>query len=319
MGREGGCTRKTIERVMSRKVDEWLGSITDESVRKLARENSIVTGGSIANLLIGERVKDYDIYFRDKETTKAVAEYYVKQFNADHPEWEDDNSKTEPPRVVDEKGRIKIWVKSAGIAGEQQTSGYEYFEDSPDEAAQEYVENVLSEADDTDSEPLDDSVRKKYRPVYMSANAITLSDKVQLVVRFYGEPEDIHKNYDFVHCMNYWTSWDRKLTLEPRALESLLSRQLQYQGSLYPVCSVIRTRKFMQRGWYINAGQYLKMCFQISGLDLSNLDVLEEQLTGVDAAYFRQVIDYCRERQEREPEFKPDGPYLVSIIDRIFG
>jgi len=153
----------------------------------------------------------------------------------------------------------------------------------------------------------------------MSTNAITLSNKVQLVIRFYGNSEDVHKNYDFIHCCNYWTSHNKKLTLHPLALESILSKQLQYQGSLYPVCSVIRTRKFLRKGWYINAGQLLKMMFQISELDLTNITVLEEQLTGVDAAYFFQVIDYCKKRQEEDKEFKVTTPYLISIIDKIFG
>src|SRR3546814_1364029 len=47
-----------------------------------------------------------------------------------------------------------------------------------------------------------------YRPVFMSTNAITLSDKIQIVLRFYGEADAIHENYDFVHCTNYWTSKD---------------------------------------------------------------------------------------------------------------
>jgi hypothetical protein len=141
---------------------------------------------------------------------------------------------------------------------------------------------------------------------------------VQLVMRFWGNPEDIHKNYDFVHCCNYWTSKDKKLTLNPDALESILSKQLTYQGSLYPVCSVIRMRKFIKTGWYINAGQILKMLFQISELELTDPLVLEEQLTGVDAAYFFQVIAWCKKKKEENPEFVITVPYLCSIIDKIF-
>jgi hypothetical protein len=186
-------------------------------------------------------------------------------------------------------------------------------EENPDA---KYIESVLSEADETGYK--EDS-GDAYRPVFLSANAITLSDKVQLVIRFWGEPEEIHKNYDFIHCCNYWTSWNNELTLNPAALESLLSKQLQYQGSLYPICSVIRARKFIKNGWSINAGQYLKMCFQISELDLKNLSVLEDQLTGVDAAYFMEVIRYCKKKKEEEPEFEATTPYLISIIDKIFG
>src|SRR3546814_5103821 len=82
-----------------------------------------------------------------------------------------------------------------------------------------------------------------YRPVFMSTNAITLSDKIQIVLRFYGEADAIHENYDFVHCTNYWTSKDANLTPRQPALESLLCKEIRYVGSKYSVCSVIRLRK----------------------------------------------------------------------------
>ena len=307
--------RRLIGKVLQKKHDDFVASITDENVRKLVEKNSIITGGSIASMLLGDRVNDFDYYFTDKETVLAVARYYVDLFNKAHPE-----VSVAPEVKEDEKGRVKIWVQSAGITGEDEVEGaYKYFENFPDQEAMDYIESVVQEADETDSVPMEDMEKGKYRPVFMSANAITLSNKVQLVIRFFGNPEEIHKNYDFIHCCNYWTSKDGKLVLNPGALESLLCKHLQYQGSLYPLCSVIRTRKFLKAGWYINAGQYLKMCFQISELNLSDLDVLEDQLTGVDAAYFHQVIRYCKERTQREPDFKVTAPYLVSIIDKIFG
>lgn len=137
---------------------------------------------------------------------------------------------------------------------------------------------------------------------------------MQIVLRFYGDPDTIHENYDFVHCTNYWTSSDNNLVLRQPALEALLSRELRYVGSKYPVCSVIRLRKFIQRGWSVNAGQILKMLMQISDLDLHNPEVLEDQLTGVDSAYFVQLMTKLR---EKDPE-KVNTAYLVEIIDRMF-
>lgn len=300
--------RRLIARVLSKKHLDFVGSIKDQRVKDLVMKNSIITGGSIASMLLNDTIKDYDYYFTNKETVQAVAAYYIREFNEAHP---DIRIK---PRLLVCGDRVKIVVQSAGVVSEAGDQGYQYFESLPDEVG-------MVEADETESKYIEEmgEVKAKYRPVYMSANAITLSDKVQLVIRFYGDPEEIHKNYDFIHCCNYWTSKDQKLVLNPGAIESLLCKQLSYQGSLYPVCSVIRTRKFMKNGWYINAGQLLKMCFQISELDLKNLEVLEDQLTGVDAAYFFQVIEYCKKRQAEDPEFQVTTPYLCSIIDKIFG
>jgi len=102
--------------------------------------------------------------------------------------------------------------------------------------------------------------------------------------------------------------------LRPKALEALLARELVYVGSKYPVCSVIRLRKFIRRGWTINAGQILKMMMQISALDLTSIAVLREQLVGVDSAYFSQVLGMLNAKDKQTV----DSAYLIEIIDRMF-
>ncbi len=148
----------------------------------------------------------------------------------------------------------------------------------------------------------------------MSSNAITLSDEVQIIVRFFGDHTAIHENFDFVHCMNWWTFADG-VNLNVDSLAALMSKTLVYKGSLYPVCSVFRARKFIERGWTINAGQYLKMILQISDLDLNKFEIMEEQLTGVDAAYFGQLLE--RSKDKDNPELI-DKNYMVEIINRMF-
>lgn len=233
---------KTIRAILSRVFKDWVDSIEDDEVCKLVEANTIITGGSIASMLLGEKVNDYDVYFTNRETVVAAAKYYVDEF------------KKNPPQ------------------------------------------------------------KSKYRPVFLSSNAITLSNKIQLTIRFYGAPDEIHKNYDFVHCTNYWVAKTGELVVTKEALEVLITRELRYQGSLYPLCSIIRTRKFLKRDWTINAGQYLKMCLQVAQLDLTDPRVLEDQLVGVDVAYFAELL---RAVNEKSPE-KLEAAYIVEIIDRMF-
>lgn len=327
---------KTIRSVLRKKIDEWIQSIEDESLQKLIWRDAIVTGGAIASMLLREKVNDYDVYFRTYETTLAVARYYLARFEPENKVGipckiylsdgyrQEITEKREPEiSTLDEKKwRIKIVIKSAGIASEDGAKKpYEYFETRESGKAEGYVAEVMQ-----DSGEIEDTYEKtqeaaqevddgpKYRPVFMSTNAITLSNRVQLVIRFWGEPDKIHENYDFIHCTNYWTSHDDRLVLRPEALEHLLTRELRYVGSRYPICSLIRLRKFIARGWTVNAGQVLKMAMQVSELDLKNIDVLEDQLTGVDAAYFCEVIAKLREADSE----KLNAAYLVEIIDRMF-
>lgn len=316
-----GYKAKTIKTVIRKKVDAWLDSIEDQAVRDLAAKNTIITGGCIASMLLGEKVSDYDIYFRTRETAKAIADYYVARF--------DPKFKNGIPCKItvdtQKEDRIRIVIKSAGIASEDGTEKeYEYFESPAASQAEGYVGEIMpdkGEIEDTYEETEraaletgDDDGKPKFRPVFMSTNAITLSHKVQLILRFYGSPDEIHTNYDFVHCTCYWQSWDSELVLRTAALEALLAKELRYVGSKYPICSLIRLRKFIRRGFTINAGQIIKMVMQVSELNLKDPNVLEDQLTGVDVAYFAEVIAKVR---ENDPE-KVNAAYLIEIIDRMF-
>lgn len=304
---------KTIKSILRKKIDDWTSSIEDESVRKIAEKNTIVTGGCIASMLLGEKVNDFDVYFRTHDACRAIANYYVNKF-LENPPPRFKSTDTEVAIYVEDKdGRVKIVVKSAGIASEDEETQYQYFENDPDPDAidaMEYVERAMDVAEDLE----EDGEKPRYRPVFLSSNAITLSHRVQLVARFYGEPDEIHENYDFVHCTNYWKSWDGELVLRKDALEALLARELRYVGSKYPLCSIFRTRKFIRRGWTINAGQYLKMAMQLNSIDLTDLEVLEDQLTGVDVMYFLEVIDALRKTGKK----KIDATYLAEILDRMF-
>jgi len=310
---------KTIKSVLRKKFNAWVESISDAAVRDAVKGNTIITGGSIASMLLGEHVNDFDLYFRDHATTLAVAKYYVGQFTKNPPPRFKNSDTPVEIRVVWEgsatpgdSDRIKIVVQSAGIAGETEQNNYRYFEYNPDPENTdpgEYVEAAQEVANDADTKP-------DFRPVFLTTNAITLSGKVQVIIRFYGEPDQIHENYDFVHCMNYWDSGSNALVLRPEAIEALLTKELRYNGSRYPICSIIRTRKFLARGWTINAGQYLKMAWQVGSLDLQDIAVLEDQLVGVDTAYFMELISKLR---EKFPAGTPiDNTYLMEIIDTVF-
>lgn len=315
---------KSIKSAIRAKINQWLESITDESVRKLAADNTIVTGGCIVSFLTREKINDYDVYFRTKEAAFAVANYYVERFKQNPPPKFKDTGRQVEIWVEDMEDHLRVVVKSQGIASENGNDDYQYFEAQPDEQGEGFVENVISNVTAADEVPIgtteDKSAAGRYRPIFISGNAITLSGHVQLVLRFIGEPEQIHTYYDFVHCTCYWKSWDGELVLPQAALEAIITKELRYVGSKYPLCSVIRIRKFTARGWTINAGQILKMVMQLQDLDLHNIEVLQDQLTGVDAAYFMQVIDRLKRKQEEDGTVgEPiDSTYLVSIIDKLF-
>jgi len=310
-----GRKRNGIKSELTKKINDWLKSIKDVKVRELAYKDVIVTGGAIASMLLGEKVNDFDLYFRTKSTTIAVAKYYVKQFNKVNDLKGKLGAVPYEPTVIEDQienckgeieNRVIIFMKSAGVAGENQKD-YRYFENLSETATINFVNSTAKKIRKT---------KGKYKPVFMTDNAITLTGKIQLVIRFYGEPNEIHANYDFVHATCYWDHANKKLELPAKALECLLSRTLIYNGSLYPVASIFRTKKFIERGWRITAGQQLKMIFQVSELNLNDFHVLREQLIGVDVAYMFQLIEAVKEMSSKGE--KIDATYLAALIDKIF-
>lgn len=293
--------RKTINTTISKKMEEWRQSLKDEKLKAGFYENVIVTGGCIPSMYLGEAVNDFDVYIKSMDYLISLAKYYLDPLQID---------------VLD--GRLKeSYMKDYNPdIDPEESDGYN---------AMLYVRRRTLHPDQVKVDvasygkrfyPQLDSDGKEipYRVVHVSQNAISLTSKIQIVTRFTGDPDQIHKNYDFIHATSYWTKETKLVTSVP-ALESILNKDLKYQGSLYPITSVIRMRKFMKRGWSINAGEILKILFQVSELDLKNVDVLEEQLIGVDIAYFSKLLEVLRGISTD----KYTSAYISSLIDKIFG
>lgn len=327
---------KTIKQILNKKVKKWVESIDDDIVKAQVLSNLIITGGCFTSMIQNETPNDYDCYFRTKESALIVSEYYVKKWNEQHQEqknklgitckvfvldganpskelldyYQIKDLKESQSRMISncEPERIKIIFPSDGISGD------------PKEANQEEELGVdnLTELDETAADEVLKKEKKPFNPVFLSTNAITLSDDIQIVVRFYGEPSELHSNYDYEHTKAYWTSWDNQLVISAKVYECVTNKSLVYTGSKYPLCSLFRMRKFIGRGWRINAGQILKMAMQISDLNLKDIDVLEDQLIGVDSLYFMHLINHFKQMKEKDPGFVLDSGYIVSIIDKIF-
>jgi hypothetical protein len=335
-----GMKRSTIKKLLTKKLFSWQESIEDQAVKTAVKDNTIVSGGCIASMLMGDPINDYDLYFRTRETAELVANYYITQFNKTKGQLEHTASRSINPTVEscnvvnlrgEEENRIVIMMKSSGVASETQEA-YAYFENQENQKPEDTFmaslkadygyESLQSDAIGVAAELAKEFKgqpgvktphKTPYRPIFLTDNAITLSDGVQLVIRFYGTPSEIHDNYDFAHAMCYY-DWSTDTLVTPEeSLICMLSKDLVYKGSLYPLCSLMRTRKFIARGWRISAGQMLKIASQVQKIDFSDPSVLREQLMGVDAAYMYELINAIKSHQG-----KIDDTYLAKLIDEVF-
>ena len=307
---------RQISKVISEKVAELAKAHPE--IGDVLLKNSIVTGGCIASMLLKEKVNDFDIYFDNLNSMLEVIQYFGKKTGAEY------LVAFQANKPLPKAGRVRPLYAGRRETEEELTVTLP----TSDEHVWYALYSDLSSLQDCDQihyvslyykssgywaadEEKEEDAKKTYRVRFASSNAVTLSDKVQLVFRFFGPPDEIHKNYDFVHATNYWTN-KTGLVTNTKALEAILARELIYKGSRFPLASIFRTRKFIQRNWTIHIANYVKMAFQLNMLDLTNIHVLREQLTGVDAAYLNAIIRECA---------KAPHPitceYVCNLVDRI--
>ena len=291
---------KTIEQKIKAKMKEWLESISDETLRKDVENNLLVSGGSIASMLLREDVNDYDVYLKNIDVLKRIAEYYTKDIDT--------------VEILDGRKK-KSLIDSYEEGGGDIKEANNYHAIAIRTLKEDQIKLFFT--DKNGGHRVEKENFEAYEPKYFSPNAISLSNDVQIVLRFWGDNKKIHETFDFIHATNYFT-FSEGLVRNLEAVESILTRQLKYQGSFYPLTSIIRMKKFLKRGFNINAGEILKIMFQISELDLTNPDVLEEQLIGVDVAYFETLISALRSKMSSDRDFKLSHSYLFALIEKIF-
>lgn len=305
---------KTIKKNIVNKLTEWISTITDTQLREDVKKNLLVSGGSIASMLLGEPVNDYDIFIRDMNVLKSLVFYYTKNIDG--------------VTVLDGRDKdsfVENLMKQYLGCPMEGGRAIETIADVNNAYAiclrnlkNDQIKLFFNDKNggmrfNEDKKPED----LNYNLMFLSPNAISLSNDIQIVIRFWGDADKIHSTFDYIHATNYFT-FEKGIVVNADALTSLLTKQLKYQGSQYPLTSIIRVRKFLKRGFNIGAGELLKIMYQISQLDLNDPDVLEEQLIGVDVAYFGVIIDALRVKKEADPDFKMTGDYLSAIIDKVF-
>jgi hypothetical protein len=149
----------------------------------------------------------------------------------------------------------------------------------------------------------------------VSANALTLNDHIQIITKFAGEPIFVMNEFDFLHCKVTYNYATDQVIAGCDTYKAILTNELKYTGSSYPVASMLRMKKFVQRGWNINAGEILKIMIDVNELNLNDATVLRDQLAGVDMLYFNDVLRILNEDKYKMLE---PSTALWDAINEVF-
>lgn len=160
--------------------------------------------------------------------------------------------------------------------------------------------------------------------VFKTGNAYTYEighskTRMQLIQAFIGSPEEIFDKFDFSCCMGAYHFMSKEFRLHPNFLTHLAQRRLVFNTKTpYPLSSLVRVRKYIQKkGFSIDAIQLVKMALTIHSIDLSNYQVLKQQLQGVDIMLFKQLLDKLEEKKNEPYEFEEFVTWIENLYNNL--
>lgn len=133
-------------------------------------------------------------------------------------------------------------------------------------------------------------VTKDFETMYLSHTdkSITLTDReTKTIVQFihfdvFPTAQSIFDCFDFTVCMAAIDIKSKTLVMHPDFLVDAASRTLHFNpGTRYPYVSLIRTRKYQERGYTIGNGHLLAIASACAQMPITSWEQAKEQLGGV--------------------------------------
>jgi len=154
---------KKILHEISPTVQNWLSSIKDKLLMEELSKSIYVAGGAITSVIIGESIRDIDVYINNIKTASKLIAYYTNRLQS--------LPSAENILLYQEETHEGIRIKTTG----QSYTNYE-----------------------PPSVPLGSE-----HPIYISETAMSFRSGIQVILGFVGSPESVLKRFDFEHARNW--------------------------------------------------------------------------------------------------------------------
>lgn len=149
-----------------------------------------------------------------------------------------------------------------------------------------------------DEKAVNEYQQKNFYLTLITENSINFSSKIQIITKWYGKYQDVVELFDFEHLKAVYSIKDERMYIPMGIYPLLLNKELVYTGSMFPLSSLLRLRKFLKRGWTISTKDmirivlethsYLTKSYNKSTNNL-NTTAFYDGLTDVD---IRNIYDY---------------------------
>jgi len=123
--------------------------------------------------------------------------------------------------------------------------------------------------------------------VYKTSNALSLKNRVQIVTRFVGPPDQVFKTFDFAHCKLSYEFVNQgnlagKMVITPEAQDAINKKELHYsERSRFVLSAFLRAFKFQSRGWKITPQCLVSLSMDMGRINWKNKEIAKRELNGV--------------------------------------
>lgn len=122
---------------------------------------------------------------------------------------------------------------------------------------------------------------------------------------FFDDSEDLIKSFDFTINMAAYDIKTDMLYMHKDFIDHNIERKLVYnEDTIYPIVSMHRAIKYMQRGYNFSGYEQVKIALAINNLMMKDYRDLKVQLQGIDTSVFQLITDKLMENPDREYKYE---------------
>lgn len=127
----------------------------------------------------------------------------------------------------------------------------------------------------------------KFHVKLITENAINLSDKIQIIIKFVGDPKVVTNKFDWQHIKSWYSCKEEKLHLTSDVYQLVVEKELIYTGSDYPLSSLMRLKKYIKKGWNVSNTTILHIALDI----VASFNKMEAERQFEQAKYGREQLE----------------------------
>lgn len=140
--------------------------------------------------------------------------------------------------------------------------------------------------------------------------------RIQYIKKIVGKPIELIKQFDFSICECAYLPETKEFVMGEDFLADLCARRLRYNiDGKYPIASLWRLKKYIERGFKLPAIESIKLSLCINNLNIKTFRDLKEQLEGIDTLFLKELTDVLIDNGEKRFNFNEALEFMNEMLE----